>query len=147
VLDYRDLVALNPVVKMHKYTKVLYRSLERLVLSNASLIFAIGEQMRNTIQKQFKERCHIAEEWCGYASDKTTMDSSIVNAFDREKYNIVHLGTIYPDERNPEILFTAIRKIQQNKNLLWRKLVSLLQWHFWGRHVEQLCDWRKNSVI
>ncbi|HOL49563.1 MAG TPA: hypothetical protein PLW07_03205, partial [bacterium] len=104
VADFRDLWAHNPFHKHTRPTQFLKETVEKKLLENADFITTVSEPLADHLRRfHNKETFSIPN---GFDPDEYNFDAQV-----DQKFSITYTGSIYPEERDPELLFIALRKL------------------------------------
>ncbi|MCX7704822.1 MAG: hypothetical protein N2115_01005 [bacterium] len=104
IADFRDLWALN---SMHTYVWPKNRLLEKLeksVLRNADFLTTVSVPLALELEKLHKKQAFAIPN--GFDHEEYDFTTNLDN-----KFSITYTGSLYPKERDPEILFIAVKRL------------------------------------
>ncbi|MBX3423661.1 MAG: glycosyltransferase [Pirellulaceae bacterium] len=119
IVDYRDLWTGNPYRQRGAIAERVLESIQRWLLGRASLLTTISPPLQSALQKMVPQLA-VAVVFNGYDQVASAPHNSLN---DRESENndrlirIVYTGTIYPQKRDPEPLFQALRALADQQQI------------------------------
>lgn len=127
IADFRDLWSHNPFRKLGRFGVILFEKIEKRILCDANFITTVSEPLAFELKRLHEKKTVV-----------------IPNGFDPEEYDftigldakfsIIYTGSLYHQQRNPEILFMIIKKIFSEDNSARYDF----RVHFFGNFSEEL---------
>lgn len=114
--DFRDPwtgINYHNKLKLNLYSKNKHLKLEKRVLNSCDRIIVTSNKLLNEYSKITRKPVSLITNGFDFIKKETTLDN---------KFSITHIGSLLP-ERNPKILWKALRKIELKSNNLKDDLV------------------------
>lgn len=102
IVDYRDLWSKNHNYPFSKFRKYLDFILEKKLIKRADKIITVSNQLKVIINKNFTIKSKII--YNGY-EDFKKVNLNKINFLRKDKINIIHVGSIYPDFQDVDLFF------------------------------------------
>ena len=137
IADFRDLWAYNHISSAKGILGVLERRKEKKILSNADKIITVSEHLTEIMKNVYKTKeVHTIEN--GFDPEEFPNWKKNLIPFPKidNKLTISYLGTIYPQKRDPSILFEAINELIE-ENIVDKNQVEI---NFYGNNEKPLED-------
>ena len=128
VAEFRDLWLDNHYYDLYGWRKKIDSILEKKMLKTASLLVTVSEGLASILEKKFAKKTIAVLS--GFDKRVTSSNFEVSN---KEKLSIVHTGMIYPNKRDPSVLFEAINALDEIKK-------NQIEVKFFGRIVGDLED-------
>ena len=128
VADYRDLWHGYDFGNAKYPFSIIEENMEKNSVSKANLITTISDEFRKNLTHRFKIPTITISN--GFEHSNINTDTTIIFPCD-SKIRLVHTGSIYPQKRDPTILFKAVNRLQESISELDQKLEILFYgWDF-----------------
>ena len=136
IADFRDLWAYNHLITSKGIFKVLERQKERKVISNADAIITVSEFLSEIMARVYTKQVFTIEN--GFDPEEFKNWKEIIKPFPEinEKIIISYLGTIYPQKRDPSILFEAVNELIDEK-IIRKEQIEI---NFYGNNRKELVE-------
>ena len=137
IADFRDLWAYNHISPAKGILGVYEKYKEKKLLSNADKIITVSNPLTEDMKKVYpNKKVYTIEN--GFDPDEFSNWQKNINSIPKvgKKLVISYLGTIYPEKRDPTILFEAVNElIEENK--IKEEQIEI---NFYGDNKKQLED-------
>jgi hypothetical protein len=137
IADFRDLWAYNHIIRAKSFLGVLERYKEKRILKNVDKIITVSKPLSEIMENVYNnkevytiENGFDPEEFPNWKKDL------IIKPKIKNKLIISYLGTIYPEKRDPSILFEAVNELIDEK-IISKEQIEI---DFYGDNKKQLED-------
>jgi len=128
ISEFRDAWCLNPYNTRSRIAHLLECRYEKKILSPAEALVTVSKPIAKVLSKMHNKVCHVIFN----AYDKE--DYSTKENVEKDKFTIVHTGSIYPGKRDPTPLFKALSTMIANDPTI----ADLVEVNLYGHRQERL---------
>ncbi len=137
IADFRDLWAYNHILNPRGIFKIYEKYRESKVLSNSDCIVTVSKPLSDLMKEAYPEKNVFTIENGFDPEEFPNWKENIVKFPEiKDKLTISYLGTIYPEKRDPSILFESINELIE-EGFLSKDRVEI---NFYGDNKKQLLE-------